>query len=106
IQAKENVSKLPNAALRFYPKTELVRPEDRPLLEGLATQTDKNRQDTEPTPSAREKAAANRRRNHRHIWVRDGDFLKAVEVVTGISDGKYTELLSDTLPLGSSVVTG
>jgi len=108
ISQKDDVGKIPNSALRFYPKPEQVRLEDRAILEGLAPQTDKDKdkQDVEPPPSAREKAAANRRRNHRHVWVLDGDFLRAVEVVTGISDSKHTELVSGELPIGSKVVTG
>src|SRR5207253_6692304 len=30
----KDVLRVPNAALRFYPQREQVRPEDRPLLEG------------------------------------------------------------------------
>jgi HlyD family secretion protein len=107
ITAKDNIARVPNAALRFYPKAEDVRPEDHALLEGMAAvaQPDKEKEEAEPTPSARDKADANRRRNHRHIWVLDGDLLRAVEVVTGISDGKFTELISGDLAIGSKVVT-
>jgi HlyD family secretion protein len=108
ISQKSEVAKIPNAALRFYPKPEQVRPEDRDLLEGLAPQADKDKdkQTTEPTPSAREKAAANRTRNRRHVWVQEGEFLKAVAVTTGINDSKYTELVSGDLPAGTKVITG
>jgi len=102
--------RVPNAAMRFFPRTEQVRLEDRPLLEGAASQADKdkekNKQTTDPTPSAREKAAANRKRTHRHIWVADGEFLRAVEVVIGINDNKFTEIVSGDLTPGTKVVTG
>ncbi len=106
INQKTDVAKIPNAALRFYPKPEQVRPEDKELLEGLAPKTDNDEPNNQPVPSAREKAAANRTRNRRHVWVQDGDFLRAVAVTTGISDSKHTELVSGDLPVGSKVVTG
>lgn len=108
ISQRPNAVRLPNMALRFYPKTEQVRPEDRPLLEGLTTQAEKeqDKNNPEPVKSALEKAAANRQRNRRHVWARDGEFLRAVPVVTGINDSKYTELVSGDLKLGDKVVTG
>jgi HlyD family secretion protein len=57
-------------------------------------------------PSARDKVAANRRRNHRHAWVLEGEFLKAVSITTGINDSKYTEVVSGDLLPGTKVVTG
>ena len=110
VAERSSALRISNAALRFYPKPEQVRLEDRELLEGLNPQGDKDKekdkQSTEPTPSAREKAAANRKRTHRHIWVLDGEFLRAVEIVTGINDNKFTEIVSGDLAPGSKVVTG
>ena len=101
---------MPNSALRYFPKPEQVRLEDRKILEGQKPpseqEMDKNNQTVEPAPSAREKAAANRKRTHRYVWVTDGDFLKAVEVTIGINDNKYTEIVSGDLTAGTKVVTG
>ena len=47
-----------------------------------------------------------RRRSRRHVWVVDGDFLRAVAVVTGLSDSQYTELESGDLEDGQMLVTG
>jgi HlyD family secretion protein len=108
ISEKSRVMRIPNAALRFYPKPEQVRVEDRPLLEGKGPQAekDKEKDGVEQVPSAREKAAANRKRSHRHAWVLDGEFLRAVEITTGINDSKYTEVVTGDLPDGTKVVTG
>jgi HlyD family secretion protein len=110
VSERKSALRVPNAALRFFPRSEQVRLEDRPLLEGATTQADKdkekNKQTTEPTPSAREKAAANRKRTHRHVWVVDGEFLRAIEVVIGINDNKFTEIVSGDLKAGTKVVTG
>jgi HlyD family secretion protein len=108
VSERSSVLRVPNSALRFYPRTEQVRPEDRALLEGLAPQDDKEKDKdvSPPSPSARDKATANRRRNHRHVWVQEGEFLKAIAIVTGINDSKNTEVVSGDLTPGTSVVTG
>jgi len=110
VTERTSTLRVPNSALRYFPKPEQVREEDRKILEGQTPpseqEKDKNKQTVEPAPSAREKAAANRRRTHRYVWVTDGDFLKAVEVVIGINDNKYTEIVSGELTAGTKVVTG
>jgi HlyD family secretion protein len=101
----KNVLRVPNAALRFYPQREQVRQEDRKLLEGGPAGTPDDDQEN-ITRSAEEKADIRRSRNRRHVWVADGEFLRAVEVVTGLSDSKNTELVSGDLKLGDKLVTG
>jgi HlyD family secretion protein len=96
---------IPNAALRFFPEREQVRPEDRKLLEGAELPEGAEDQ-VEESLSAAEKAEARRRRGRRHVWVVDGDFLKAVEVYTGLSDSKFTELISGDIRQGRKLVTG
>ena len=41
-----------------------------------------------------------------HVWVVEGDCLKAVEIVIGLSDSKYSEVVSGELTEDQSVVTG
>ncbi|NQU20202.1 MAG: efflux RND transporter periplasmic adaptor subunit [Candidatus Nealsonbacteria bacterium] len=108
IARHKDVLKVPNAALRFFPRAEHVRPKDRPLLEGAgATDDDDDKQNaTDEQRSAVETAKANRRRNRRHVWVVDGPLLKAVEIVTGLSDYEYTEVTKGPLKKGQKVVTG
>jgi HlyD family secretion protein len=108
IDEHKNVLRVPNAALRFYPKAEEVRREDRALLEGedQPATTEDNPQPQVTQRSAMEKAEAGRNRNRRHVWAVDGDFLKAVEITTGLSDSKYSEVISGSLKDGQKVVTG
>jgi HlyD family secretion protein len=108
IDTHPNVLRVPNAALRFYPKSEHVRPEDRALLEGddQPTTDDKEARSTDTQRSATEKADAGRKRNRRHVWIVEGDLLKAVEIVTSLSDSKNSEIVSGPLKDGQSVVTG
>jgi HlyD family secretion protein len=108
IAKHEGVVKIPNAALRFYPKPEQVRPEDRELLEGSqdALSTEEGTENLESQRSAMERAAARKDRNRRHVWIVEGDFLKAVPVVIGLSDSKHTEMTSGPLAERQELVTG
>jgi HlyD family secretion protein len=110
VEERSDVVKIPNAALRFYPKPEQVREEDRQLLEGLTEATGAGRPEASEQPerilSADERAELRRKRNKRHVWLVDGEFLKAVEVITGISDSQFTEMVQGPLTAGQSLVTG
>jgi HlyD family secretion protein len=101
-----SVLRIPNSALRFYPLRDHVRPEDRKLLESAAPTPADATDSTDATRSADEKAETRRQRNRRHVWVLDGDLLRAIEVVTGLSDSKYTEMVSGELTTGQKLVTG
>jgi HlyD family secretion protein len=103
----ENVLKVPNAALRYYPQREHVREVDRKLLDGtLAEDEEDERADDEAQLTAREKVEAQRNRRKRHVWVTDGNLLRAVEVVTGIDDNRFTEIKEGDLKEGQEVVVG
>jgi HlyD family secretion protein len=108
IDRRKDVLRVPNSALRFFPaKPEQVREEDRKLVEGDDKETpDDQNAVSEIQPSAVEKAEASRKRNHRHVWIVEDDLLKAVEVVTGLNDNQYSEVVSGELSEGQSLVTG
>jgi HlyD family secretion protein len=102
---RSDVLRIPNAALRFYPQREQVRPEDRKILEsGGPSNGDDDRDET--LRSADEKAESRQKRNRRHVWVLDGELLRAIPVVTGLSDSKFTELVSGDVREGQKLVTG
>jgi HlyD family secretion protein len=103
IERHENVLRVPNAALRYFPLPEHVRPEDRKLVEGLVEARDEQQRRREAgLPSEIEEDS----RTKRHVWVAKGALLEAVEVTVGISDNKYSELLAGDLPAGTSLATG
>jgi HlyD family secretion protein len=107
IEKRSNVLRVPNAALRFYPKPEQVRPEDRGLLEGgEGNLADEETRAAEIQRSAAERALARRNRNRRHVWIVEDDLLRAVEIITGTSDSKDTEVVSGQLAEGQEVVAG
>jgi len=105
IEEEENVLCVPNAALRFYPSSKYVREKDRELLDGAEGDED-DESENEPEASAREKAKAGRERNRRHVWVEEGVWLRAIEVTTGISDYRFTSIVSGDLEEGQQLVTG
>lgn len=107
VDKREDIIKVPNAALRFFPKKEQVRPEDHKLLEGGTVDDEEEQKEDElKSRSAAEKAEAKRKRNKRHVWVVEGELLKAIEIVTGISDSRFTELVSGDVKKGMKLVTG
>ncbi len=97
VAQRDNVLKVPNAALRFMPpKGEQggVR-----SVEGKPARTDGAPRATHPggAPGA----------NVRSLWKQgENGELVAVSVQTGISDGSATEVLSDTVAEGEQVIVG
>ncbi|MBX3443785.1 MAG: efflux RND transporter periplasmic adaptor subunit [Planctomyces sp.] len=103
ISRTEEVLKVPNSALRFYPKPEQVRPEDRGILE----LTDVDAAETARTSrqSAMDKVDAARRRNFRHVWIQEGDLLRAIPVEIGLTDSRFSQVISGDLTEGQALVT-
>jgi HlyD family secretion protein len=105
IDERQDVLRIPNTALRYFPEEKYVRPEDRELLRG---ETGKKEDPGDPHVilSAEEKAELRRKRSRRHVWVVDREQLRAVEVTIGLADSKSSELVSGDLAEGQSLVTG
>ena len=109
VDSTTDVPKVPNSALRYFPEdVKLVREEDRKLIDGSNWKTETKDDDEEEAEelSAAEKAEARRKRKKRHVWIVDGEQLKAVEIETGLSEKGFTELKSGDLKPGDKVVTG
>jgi HlyD family secretion protein len=107
VEKREDTLKVPNAALRFYPKKEQVREENHKLLDGAEAESEaKEEADSDERLSAQDRFTANRERNRRHVWVVDGERLKAIEVTVGLSDNRYTQLVEGPLEEDQKLVTG
>jgi HlyD family secretion protein len=102
IEAKDNVLRVPAAALRFFPPSAQVRPEDRHYVEMLPT----NVSDGSKKSSAGEKSEQSRKRHHRIVWVKENGLLRAMPVTLGLIENQYAELLDGDLSEGQEVVTG
>jgi HlyD family secretion protein len=101
IEAKENVLRVPAAALRFVPPVDQVRSEDRHYIEALPT----GAVDSGTKRSADEKADLARKRHHRIVWIQ-GQQLQAVPLTLGLIDDQFAEIVSGDLSEGQAVVTG
>lgn len=132
IEEKNDVLRIPNQALLYLPKKELVRKEDRKIVDGSSWEDEKDEEEADgfgededdddivdggeesgiekPTKTARERARSARNRNRKHIWVKDGDKLRAVQIEIGLSDqgedGRTTEVVKGDLEEGQEVVVG
>ena len=110
VDSTEDVPKIPNAALRFFPE-ELrhVRKDDQYLIDG-STWRSKPKTDEEKEQNsnltATENAEAQQKKNQRHVWIVDGERLKAVEIRTGLMENKFTEMAQGDLDVGDKLVTG
>ncbi|MFM7075183.1 MAG: efflux RND transporter periplasmic adaptor subunit [Planctomycetaceae bacterium] len=105
VDRRDDVVKVPNAALRFYPTRDHVRPADRAILDGRALDADDEARGQAPSAAAKADAEAERRR--RHVWVVEPDgLLRAIAVVTGIGDHRATEIASGEVEPGARLVVG
>lgn len=104
IESRTECVRVPNAALRYYPDRALVHPDDYPILDGdVKSEGEENAVETMP---ASELVLASSQANVRHVWYVDNNLLRAVEIETGISDYRYTEVVRGELRDGMQLVTG
>lgn len=106
VEEKPDIVRIPNTALRYFPEREHVREADRELLDGVREEREQLADGGAELPPASEQAAADLNQRMRHVWVKEGHLLRAIEVVTGINDYKFTELVSGELKPGDELVTG
>ena len=94
VAQRDNVLKLPNAALRFVP----------PKSELLAS---RSMEGTSAKEAGTRVAATGAELSSRPIWkLSDNGDPVALKVQTGISDGSYTEIVSERLADGDEVIVG
>lgn len=107
VAAKSDVLKIPNAALRFYPEnSQQVREEDQDLLDGSRWKKSDDDEENDIEMSANEIAEARKNRNKRHVWVSEGEKLKAIEVEIGLTENRFTEIVSGDVTEDMKLVTG
>ncbi len=100
IEAKEDVLRIPAAALRFTPLAAQVREEDRHYLETITSVPAGGKR------SASEKADMALSRHRRVVWVQDGLVLKAVPITLGLIENQFAEVVGGELKEGQEIVTG
>lgn len=104
VDEREDVVRVPNSALRFYPPNRnQVREQDRDILDG----EDKEEVDTDDTHlTDEEKAQRKKKRSMRYVWKQEEEFLKAIKVEIGLVGWKHTELVSGELDVDDELVIG
>ncbi len=128
IRKREDVIKIPKAALRFLPADKKhVREQDQHLLEirksddeedDSKEESDQAKDETEtaddndgpklesPTESKKDNKEKKSDKTMRYVWVVEDELLKAIEVKIGISDSRFTELVSGDVDETLKLVTG
>lgn len=112
IQKKTDITKIPKSALRFYPADKsFVHEDDHPIIDGTEAsgvneERDESGLSEVDESSAQERVLANKKAKRKHVWYVDGEKLRAVEVEIGLSDNRFSELVSGEIPEGKELVTG
>lgn len=107
IDEKKDVLRVPAAALRYMPENkEYVHKSDHDKLDltySLGDEEESSGLEDKPIDEQAENAS---KATKRHVWIKDGDKLRAVEVEIGVSDYRFHELVNGELKEGDLVVTG
>ncbi len=103
LERRNNVLLVPNAALRWNPKADQIAPDLRKAL----GQPDQNKPKADsglPPGSKTDRASAGV--DHNVVWAVQGQYVRAVPVRAGLSDGAMTQVQGQDLSIGLAVVTG
>lgn len=102
VNSKKDVLQVPNAALRWSPKDDAVHPDFRSKKSG--GKPDKGLSDSKPgngEPSEKKDLQLKS-----VVWVKDGKYVKPLNVKAGITDGTFTEISGQDIKEGTEIVTG
>ena len=93
---------VPNAALRWTPSSlAQIAPDARP-----GNPADPPPNDPPSSPQTSSGGERSSKASRGIIWVKDGEFVRPVEVKIGTSDGANTAVAADELREGQVVITG
>jgi HlyD family secretion protein len=101
LSSQTNALLVPNAALRWSPSSlAQIAPDARPAnLNGPPA-------NDPPGAAQPSKNESGQKPSHRTLWLKDGEFVRPIEVVAGVSDGVNTAVTADGLREGDEIVTG
>jgi HlyD family secretion protein len=92
-----NVLLVPNAALRWSPKPELIAPEFRAIYSGEKSESE-NEDSNQPSSESQKS-------NHQGIvWTQEGNYVRPIKVRTGLSNGIMTEIQGNGIKEGLQII--
>jgi len=100
VEARKGVLLVPNAALRWWPRSQDVVPAGREILDPALRSRSTEWGATRQSESAAEEGATG------VLWVKQGDLVGPVIVRVGLSDGVMTEISGGGLTEGAEIVVG
>jgi HlyD family secretion protein len=102
VARRDQVLKIPKAALRFQPK---LNEEEREAIEQYLRE--RRGGDSRDGAAALSEAQRKRWQGTPKVWILTSDgFLRPIAVRLGVSDEQYTELIGDSLQEGQEVIIG
>jgi len=106
VDERKDVLRVPNSALRFYPNNKMqVREADRKIFDGEDDEEEES--DVKETHlTSEEKEALKIKQSKRHVWIEDGEFLRAVPITIGLVGWKHSELVEGELKADDKLVIG
>ncbi len=108
VAVHDNIIKIPSAALRYMPQDkEHVHPKDHDKLDlTFSLSKDEKDQGSLEDKPIDETNEAEKQAETRHVWIVDGEKLRAVEIQVGVNDYEFREIVSGDLKEGDEVVVG
>jgi HlyD family secretion protein len=129
VENHKNVLLVANAALRWQPRPNQIAPEARESLKsGVSAKQNQDENDAAATSGEKSETAnteksapdqgkgnakgdgkgrrAKSREEHGTLWVKDGNYVRPVEVRKGANDDQDTEVSGDAVQEGMEVVVG
>ncbi len=100
---KKDVLLLPNTALRFKPPTTKSEESSGSVLSALMPRPPRSGQRPRGTNASGPRSAEGRQMAT--VWIKSAEGPQSLRVRTGLSDGKFTEILSSELKEGDEVIT-
>jgi HlyD family secretion protein len=101
LSQETNVLLVPNPALRWTPSSlAQIAPDAR-----VSNLNDPPASEP-PTATRSSSKQPGHKSSHRTLWVKEGEFVRPIEVTANTSDGAYTAVAADELREGEEVVTG
>ncbi len=101
---KTNVMIVPNAALRWIPREQLISPEIRKAnSSGGQVEVKKN---SSQQNNGQKKENGNSHYREGVVWIEKNGFVEPVKVLAGLTDGAFTEVQGEGLTEGTRVVVG